>query len=478
MLDSLLTSAMVDSGSENSVTKKTYISCIKIAGVPILPPLITPEKRLEIEKYRQEAIQIEKRLKTRPSNKTLENSLAFDPLALEECDEDKSEDNLVPSKKLSQLSSNIFDVTEYGNNGVILFTEAENHTEVSKQIHETELLSPQPRLLRSNSYTLDAPSPILVEHFKKHLKEPSATNISINRTEASLITLSSNSSSETIKKNAICTTDSFSQFIRDFQLEEANSVSKVDAATDYSIDCIEFLSPRVMNFASTSQNKLVNDIQKETPSTEIKCCDTSTDPMNSSSMLLIDFESDTGDNLTFCCEESSKASILDFDFCCSPLSIDKPKGSCSRQLFAARSKLELKSWAATVLTAAVRGYLVRRLKCTERVTNLIQTIRDALICAMSLHSETTDSIQPQDVELHRRLIQQISSACYEFYDIFFNLSIKEKMEIIALDRQKLKEKLKRPSSAVSVGSSGKMGGASKGSFNTKQKKALVTSLVS
>lgn len=44
---------------------------------------------------------------------------------------------------------------------------------------------------------------------------------------------------------------------------------------------------------------------------------------------------------------------------------------------------------------------------TERVRTLIETIKDALICAMQLHAETTENINESDVELHRRLVQQV-----------------------------------------------------------------------
>lgn len=62
--------------------------------------------------------------------------------------------------------------------------------------------------------------------------------------------------------------------------------------------------------------------------------------------------------------------------------------------------------AASKIGAAARGYLVRRLMKTEKVQGLILTLKDALICAMEL--QRTEDIQPADVELHRRLIQQVS----------------------------------------------------------------------
>ncbi|KRT78687.1 hypothetical protein AMK59_7332, partial [Oryctes borbonicus] len=133
--------------------------------------------------------------------------------------------------------------------------------------------------------------------------------------------------------------------------------------------------------------------------------------------------------------------------------------NCSRESFPIydtkkeeRSSQNEKEYAASIIGAAVKGYLIRRLMRTDRVQGLIETIRDALICAMQLHSESSDSINESDVELHRRLIQQVSAACYEFHDVFFALNISEQMTIIRIDRERQREKLKRPLSRISSAS--------------------------
>lgn len=71
--------------------------------------------------------------------------------------------------------------------------------------------------------------------------------------------------------------------------------------------------------------------------------------------------------------------------------------------------------AASIIGAAAKGFLTRRLFKTERVQSLILTIKEALVCAMELHAEDYENIQPADVELHRRLIQQVKMNCYLFY---------------------------------------------------------------
>ncbi|KAL4706081.1 hypothetical protein ACJJTC_001679 [Scirpophaga incertulas] len=72
--------------------------------------------------------------------------------------------------------------------------------------------------------------------------------------------------------------------------------------------------------------------------------------------------------------------------------------------------------AATRIVACARGYLVRRLLRTARVRCTVQTIRDALLCALQLHCDRA-GIRGADVDLHRRLIQQITAACYSLHSM-------------------------------------------------------------
>lgn len=44
---------------------------------------------------------------------------------------------------------------------------------------------------------------------------------------------------------------------------------------------------------------------------------------------------------------------------------------------------------------------------TERVQGTVQTIKDALLCALQLHQDR-EGIRGADVDLHRRLIQQVT----------------------------------------------------------------------
>ncbi|CAL8090044.1 unnamed protein product [Orchesella dallaii] len=106
------------------------------------------------------------------------------------------------------------------------------------------------------------------------------------------------------------------------------------------------------------------------------------------------------------------------------------------------------------LSAAVKGYLTRRLLHTEKVQIIVQTIRDTVDLLLRLYEEvptigSNHTVKPQDANLHQMLIQQLTGACQSFHDVFFKLSTKERMAIIATDREKSKAKALRNLSSPS-----------------------------
>ncbi|KAH8357990.1 hypothetical protein KR084_010884, partial [Drosophila pseudotakahashii] len=106
---------------------------------------------------------------------------------------------------------------------------------------------------------------------------------------------------------------------------------------------------------------------------------------------------------------------------------------------------EERQWAATRINAAVRGFLIRRLFATEQVQRVVQTIRDTLIFVLNLHLETCGSVldaeEPTNLRLKARLLQQLCSASRTLHLIFFQTNTKERMEIIARDRKRIKTKI-------------------------------------
>ncbi|GBP59538.1 Centriolar coiled-coil protein of 110 kDa [Eumeta japonica] len=122
-------------------------------------------------------------------------------------------------------------------------------------------------------------------------------------------------------------------------------------------------------------------------------------------------------------------------------SIKNKNRKAVRKLFVNPSPKERE--AATKIVAYAKGYLVRRLMHTERVQSTVQTIRDALVCALQLHTDQA-GIRGADIDLHRRLIQQITAACYNLHETFVLSDPAERCAIISSDRARKHALANRP----------------------------------
>ncbi|XP_065558516.1 uncharacterized protein LOC136026142 [Artemia franciscana] len=113
-----------------------------------------------------------------------------------------------------------------------------------------------------------------------------------------------------------------------------------------------------------------------------------------------------------------------------------PTNACKKPTTTAAANPQV---ALSKLPAFVKGFLVRRYLKTQHVQNLIQTIKETSSCLVRLHQETpmkTGKPSQQDIDLHKRLLQQLTSAFHAFHDAFFKTTIAERMHIIAADRQR------------------------------------------
>uniref|UniRef100_A0A146YS26 Uncharacterized LOC105915744 n=1 Tax=Fundulus heteroclitus TaxID=8078 RepID=A0A146YS26_FUNHE len=91
-----------------------------------------------------------------------------------------------------------------------------------------------------------------------------------------------------------------------------------------------------------------------------------------------------------------------------------------------------------LLAAAVKGFLTRRLLRTERVAQLVRTIRDTQQFLQAFQQRGTgrgERWSRQDVLLQERVALQLRAARYEVYDIFFSLSAREQTQLIRRDRE-------------------------------------------
>ncbi|XP_037971142.2 uncharacterized protein LOC105384310 isoform X1 [Plutella xylostella] len=171
-----------------------------------------------------------------------------------------------------------------------------------------------------------------------------------------------------------------------------------------------------------------------------------------SELILTDRTNDTlADlNVTFPTDESEGHDTVIRQMCLQELTVVRGGRvtSLSARLPSSRRKIHYSNptpeerAAASTIVAYARGYLVRRLMRTERVQATVQTIRDALLCALQLHQDR-GGIRGADVDLHRRLIQQITAACYSLHDTFVAAPASARCAAIAADRARRRALLQR-----------------------------------
>ncbi|XP_056136887.1 uncharacterized protein LOC130113325 isoform X2 [Lampris incognitus] len=96
-----------------------------------------------------------------------------------------------------------------------------------------------------------------------------------------------------------------------------------------------------------------------------------------------------------------------------------------------------------LVLAAVKGFLTRRLLRTERVAQLLRTIKDTQQFLQVFERQTPgrgEFCSRQDFLLQERVTLQLRSARYEVYGIFFCMSAGERMRLISWDRELVRER--------------------------------------
>lgn len=89
--------------------------------------------------------------------------------------------------------------------------------------------------------------------------------------------------------------------------------------------------------------------------------------------------------------------------------------------------------AATIINSHVRGYLIRRLLRSEFVQNIIENIKNILFLILDSN--------PKDIQLKRSYLVQLNGNCERLHDVFFKYTIRERMQVINKDRELLLQRL-------------------------------------
>lgn len=166
----------------------------------ILTFQITPQSRKKLIQYKHQAIKLEQRLENcRKLKSDLNDLLSSLNERMSPCSQITFGDNShiealnIPDKsklqkenKLAKMTLDVIDISQYDSSGIqkinidnlscdrVTSQERCNHeTSIENDVQHTltnpsiNITPPKPRLIRSNSYTLESPSPILLAHIKK-----------------------------------------------------------------------------------------------------------------------------------------------------------------------------------------------------------------------------------------------------------------------------------------------------------------------
>uniref|UniRef100_A0A8C1HUH8 Centriolar coiled-coil protein of 110 kDa-like n=2 Tax=Cyprinus carpio TaxID=7962 RepID=A0A8C1HUH8_CYPCA len=90
------------------------------------------------------------------------------------------------------------------------------------------------------------------------------------------------------------------------------------------------------------------------------------------------------------------------------------------------------------LTATVKGFLIRRLLRTEKVKHLRQTVQDTQEFIRSFSSDAPQrnaSLSEQDLSLRERVRAQLRAALFDIHDIFFTMTLEERLSLLQQDRE-------------------------------------------
>ncbi|KAH1010914.1 uncharacterized protein LOC109539460 isoform X1 [Dendroctonus ponderosae] len=507
-----------------------YVSVIKVNGIPILPPVITPQLRKELLNYRQQAIRLQRQLENRLSLKSNTNGCLKEAFSNDDFHDNNyiavfaTPEEINPIVPISMhLSKDLIEVTEYNKDGlkIINNTQTAQSDNISSSLDHVAFevdsrgSQPfQPRLLRSNSYTLERPSPILMEHLRneqsagspclantlkwsspdgksiesisntarhqdpnevvtdtadlaKDVEKPKATAIEVYQTDISVQQITVNTTIQDLPSGRCRNKEKQNSFFSNHpfdSLEPDSEFLKVlkDVPDEYAHKIIDLL--RKQQLEQKQRLERYNHLNNASTANERSICSESpplTITPNESMQRSNTFSMSPSQSICYTAS-SDRESRLD-----PPISYIEPldvtqlhptnvhlEYNLSDKNFSKANVAEIdqdllrsleRERASSVIGASVRGYLIRRLIRTDKVQTLIATVKEVLMCALELHH--SDNIDEKDVELHRRLINQLSAALHSFHGIFFDLPIEEQMAIISADRQRKAEKSSRTQSS-------------------------------
>ncbi|XP_046633130.1 centriolar coiled-coil protein of 110 kDa-like [Daphnia pulicaria] len=515
-----------------SNTNTNYVSCIRVEGKPILPPLMNDDKRRAMRKIRDEAVAIESRLKEKRRAQLLEQvQIILDKcVTLDELNVSK----VTPSKyrlisepllqtpvkinsSLSQPTIKPLPVTSYSLPSTPLLddvsienlhkkflsmkqdckdvsisessavstdlgpymqnsdsdsssTESGTSTPRALTISDTDISTSldcstpiKSQRMRRLSYTLEAPSPVLLKMMQNKAAEEekhAVLNVpKLNLSDSDELQGNDSNNVEVIKqnKNLIHVPSvKYSATISDksSNISEENSTHNLMNLNLRPRDTEDVVNGNFNEKQMINTSEKLNKSKVEHMSVT---CDNNgnspkTEDVHKTGNFLEDFimqqqklmnellekQAKEQERLVQLFREQEEQLVMQMQAqTVQQPAAPKSKSPVCRSLKRSfdRSAQARSLFESGRLSALVRGYLTRRLMTTDRVQSIIQTIRDTTTCLKELNQGSM-TILPSDVELHRRLLQQLNGAIHALHDMFFEWDVNERMLVIARDREK------------------------------------------
>lgn len=417
------------------VNQDNYESCVKIDGHPILPPVMTPEKRQKCSEWKKEALEVEAKIAKKKQEKfkaarqavpeTRERRLSYtldepSPVLLaymqrfgQEAKEEQPEKPCEnPQCVLENYLSNLSKAPEVSAIGKENVPPPAAEKEWQDDAAQNPLKTPD-----------DTPTWARSPKSNKQEKEPPEPEVQEESTLMSSLTITEPTQSLTSAKD---TTET--EVADDSTIMNSMTITEPPTTTTTTTNR-EMIEKAIADLAQEQQKEIDRLLEQQAKDREQLRAMFEEQQKALVAKVMGTMSSTASSSATVTTQRSKSPVIPTVKVKVEPSSLQLPKN------------YELPDAAQTPeytvrfdkLSALIKGHLTRRLLKTEKVQNIVRSMRDIMNIALQLHQEGTAAPRAEDVQLHARLLHQLQKESHSFHDVFFKYNTEQKMSIIRHD---------------------------------------------
>ena len=452
---------------EKSSAAIDYDSCIKIRGQPILPPVMTPEKRQKCAEWRQEALEVEERLAVKRKEKYAEAIQEQKTEAVQEQNIDAVQEQ--QNQRERRLSYTLEEPSPM----LLAYMQRFGESETVDAIEKSETLEAaceNPECVLEN-YLADLPKapeipakdvpqklPKEDSPGKENVPPPQEWNTEAPtwaRSPKALQTKEIHKDETKLDKNlstprkslenmeSVTPKDKSVEIIESRPVTEANYEESLMESMTITMPSTTVTTPRVETNSKQMIESAIAALAQEQQKEIERLLKIQAEEREKLQQLFDTQRKKLMETVLNAVNNSSSSSAATLT------SVIDAKRSESPVIPTVKVKIEPKSLklpddyklpeAAKTpennvrfgrLSALIKGHLTRRLLKSARVQSIITSMKDIMKIALQLHHEQRSA---EDVQLHARLLHQLQKESQRFHDIFFKFSPAQKMSIIRED---------------------------------------------